>query len=273
MHSVNEPRAEAHALYVAQSRLAERLQPAEDGRSSGTDALVIWDVGLGAATNAMAAIACFEQVIARQGGAAVRPVRLVSFERDLDPLLLVTKKSSHFPHVQHAAPGALARQGHWRHASSLLTWELVAGDFLETFPSAPSPDLVFYDPFSAKTDTPLWSPDVFARMVNHGGARPMELFTYSASTAVRAALLWAGFWVAEGVGTGPKASTTIASTRVPAASHDRGATLPEAALLGPAWLARWRRSDSRYPPGLSDAQKAAFSARIESHPQFGSGAA
>lgn len=272
MHSVNEPRAEAHALYVAQSRLAERLQRAQEGRSSDADPLVIWDVGLGAATNAMAAVACFEQVFAQQGGAAVRPARLISFERDLDPLLLVTKKSSHFPHVQHAAPGALARQGNWAHASRLLTWELVAGDFLETFPSAPSPDLVFYDPFSAKTDTPLWSPDVFARLVSHGGDRPMALFTYSASTAVRAALLWAGFWVAEGVGTGPKASTTIAFTCVPAASRDRGATLREAAWLGPAWLARWRRSDSRYPPGLNDAQKAAFSAKIESHRQFSSGA-
>jgi queuine tRNA-ribosyltransferase len=268
MHSVNDPRTEAQALYIAQSRLAARLLRAEDDRSSGADALVIWDVGLGAATNAMAAIACFEQVFAQQGAAAVRPARLISFERDLDPLLLVTKKSSHFPHVQHAAPGALARQGNWADASGLLKWELVAGDFLETFLSAPAPDLVFYDPFSAKTDTPLWSADVFARLASHGGAKPMELFTYSASTAVRAALLWAGFWVAEGVGTGPKASSTMAFTCAPAALRDRGATFCAVPWLGPAWLARWRRSDSRYPPHLNEAQKAAFSEKIESHRQF-----
>jgi queuine tRNA-ribosyltransferase len=94
----------------------------------------------------------------------------------------------------------------------LLTWELMKGDFLVEFANAPAPDLVFYDPFSAKTDTALWSADVFARLAAHGGAKPMALFTYSASTAVRAALLWAGFRVAEGVGTGPKATTTIAFT-------------------------------------------------------------
>jgi queuine tRNA-ribosyltransferase len=268
MHSVNEPGEEANALYVTQSRLAERVLRQPDGMPATDDPLVIWDVGLGAATNAMAAIACFEKVCAQHGAAALRPVRLISFERDLDPLLLVTKKSSHFPHVQHGAPSTLAKSGTWTHSSGLLRWELVEGDFLETFAAQPAPELVFYDPFSAKTDTVLWSAEVFERLVAHGGTKPMELFTYSASTAVRAALLWAGFWVAEGVGTGPKATTTMAFTVMEGESARAGWASREIPWLGDTWLARWRRSDSRYPPNLGEAQKEAFARKIESHRQF-----
>ncbi len=39
--------------------------------------------------------------------------------------------------------------------------------------------------------------------------KPAELFTYTYSTSVRAAMLAAGFYVAKGCGTGPKAETTI----------------------------------------------------------------
>src|SRR6185436_19030733 len=108
-----------------------------------------------------------------------------------------------------AAPLGILGAGRWTHASHLLTWELVHGDFLTHFDAAVPPDVIFYDPFSAKTDTALWTPEVFARLFGRCRAKPAELFTYSASTAVRAALLNAGFFVAEGVGTGPKEATTI----------------------------------------------------------------
>src|SRR6185369_11218703 len=54
MHSVNDPAEEARSLYVEQSRLISRLQSADNAP------LVIWDVGLGAATNAMATIHAVE---------------------------------------------------------------------------------------------------------------------------------------------------------------------------------------------------------------------
>ena len=82
---------------------------------------------------------------------------------------------------------------------------------------------------------------------------------------MRAALLSAGFFVAEGVGTGPKATTTVAFTH-PASRPDEAAG-PK--LLAAEWLARWHRSDAKFPAGLDDAHKAAFEQRIESHPQFG----
>jgi queuine tRNA-ribosyltransferase len=125
MHSVNRPSDEANALYIEQSRLAQRLlrlperepmlealatietsRPSAEAQSSPKPKveLVIWDVGLGAASNAMAAIACFEKVYAQRNASELRSVRLVSFERDLDALILAMKKSARFPHLQHAAP-------------------------------------------------------------------------------------------------------------------------------------------------------------------------
>lgn len=262
MHSVNAPSEEAERLYVAQSALAKRLRrdtvPADAGE------LVIWDVGLGAASNAMAALQCFEKTLAEFGADALRPLRIVSFECDLDPLKLAVKFASHFPHLRHGAPHALLKDGKWSHDSGLLHWELLEGDFLQRFPESAAPDLIFYDPFSAKTDTGLWTAEVFARIRQHGAGRPAELYTYSAATAVRVALLTAGYHVAAGVGTGPKAHTTAAFTH--ASSLAAHPAAPR--LLGADWLARWRRSDSKFPASLPAADQPAFALRIEQHPQF-----
>lgn len=266
MHSVSAPAEEAERLYVAQSRLAERLR-AGDAATSGAP-LVVWDVGLGAASNAMAAIACAERARSDAAtvapGVSIRPLHLVSFERDLDPLALAARHASHFPHLRHAAPHALLRDGRWRDAGGLVEWELRHGDFLAEFEAAAAPDLVFHDPFSAKTDTGLWTTEVFTRMRRHcaraGGNT--ELYTYSAATAVRVALLRAGWWVAEGAGTGPKTSTTVAYADRPSGG---GAA---ARLLGADWLARWRRSGAKFPTDLPEAGRAAFGQSIEGHPQF-----
>jgi queuine tRNA-ribosyltransferase len=261
MHSISAPEEEANRLYIEQSHLAERLR-----RHAENDErpLVIWDVGLGAASNAMAAIHCAERELASAGPTALRRLHLVSFERDLDPLTLAARNASRFPHLRHGAPHDLLKTGHWNHASGLIDWQLLRGDFLEHLEAAPAPDLIFYDPFSSKTDTALWQSDVFARIHRRCQPDPAELYTYSASTAVRVALLLAGFYVAEGIGTGPKATTTVAFSR-----PDNRIDTPEAPrLLGTEWLARWRRSDSKYPSGLNDSQKLAVEQRIEQHPQF-----
>ena len=263
MHSVSRPSDEAQRLYVDQSHLATRLL--KNGEAPGE--WVIWDVGLGAASNAMAAIECFDRALVAQGVDALRPLRIVSFERDLDPLRLALREPGRFPHIRHAAPHALLKTGRWQHGSGLLTWELLHGDFLAFLESAPVPDVIFYDPFSAKTDSPLWTTEVFARIARHCAPKSAELYTYSASTAVRVALLGAGFFVAEGAGTGPKSATTAAFTRSQGAKEHPSALT----LLGPDWLARWRRSSSQFPPSLPEADRAAFIARFEAHAQFSRG--
>jgi len=262
MHSVSRPSDEAQKLYVEQSALAGRLLKA-DGESAAQE-FVIWDVGLGAASNAMAAIACFETQYAEKTALLLRPVRLISFECDLDPLRLAAKFPGHFPHLRHGAPHALLEKGRWQHASGLLTWELLKGDFLTFIETAAAPDLVFYDPFSSKTDSALWTPDAFAQLQARCVGKPAELYTYSAATAVRVALLSAGFFVGEGVGTGPKATTTVAFTDARAARVHPLAPR----LLGADWLARWRRSSSKFPVNLLEDERAAFERRIEEHPQF-----
>ena len=260
MHSVIAPTEEANKLYIEQSFLASRLLKPQ----VPADELVIWDVGLGAASNAMAAIHCFDSCYAETGENTLRPLRLVSFERDLDPLTLAAKTPNCFPHLRHAAPYKILQDGIWRHASKLLQWELLKGDFRDYIESAEIPDLIFYDPFSYKTDSALWTIEIFTQIFERCSGKSAELYTYSASTAVRVALLTAGFFVAEGVGIGPKSETTIAFTRLRGAEvHPRSPR-----LLGEEWLRRWRRSGSKYPTTLSAEKNPHFDRLIETHPQF-----
>jgi queuine tRNA-ribosyltransferase len=260
MHSVIAPDDEANKLYVEQSCLAARLlkQPAP------ADELVIWDVGLGAAFNAMAAIHCFERCYAERGETALRRLRLVSIERDLDPLLLAAKLPGRFSHLRHGAPFKLLENGKWEHASRLLHWELLKEDFRDCIETASIPDLIFYDLFSANTHSALWTAEIFTRIFQHCAAKSVELYTYSASTAVRVALLTAGFFVADGIGTGPKSATTLAFTRATGAQEHP--LSPR--LLDQQWLARWRRSHVKFPATLPIAEHAHFEQLIENHPQF-----
>jgi queuine tRNA-ribosyltransferase len=261
MHSVNPPCEEANRLYIEQSCLAARLSkpPTQEG-----DELVIWDVGLGAASNAMAAIDRFEKCYAETNDNALRSLRLVSFERDLDPLALAAKEPVRFPHLRHGAPFQILENGKWQHASGLLQWELFKGDFTCLMESAAIPDLIYYDPFSAKTDAELWTAEFFSRIFNRCLPKSAELYTYSAATVVRASLLTAGFFVATGIGTGPKLDTTIAFSRATGA-QDHPLT-PR--LLGREWLARWRRSGAKFPPTLLDEERGDFERLIEAHRQF-----
>jgi len=262
MHSVNHPSDEANTLYVEQSCLAARLCK----RTAQADELVIWDMGLGAASNAMAAIRCFEKCHAEMGDKAIRQLRLVSFDCDLDPLVLAARDPVRFPHLRHRAPLQFLESGKWQHATNLLKWELLQGDFLGFIESATIPDLIYYDPFSSKTDTALWTAEIFSRIFRRCLPKAAELYSYSAATAVRVALLLAGFFVAQGVGIGPKASTTIAFTRAEGA-QDHPLSPP---LLGQEWLTRWRRSGAKFPPTLAHEERAQFESFIESHQQFAS---
>ena len=228
------------------------------------DALVIWDVGLGAAFNAMAALHCFERCYTESGGNVLRAVHIVSFECDLDPLTLATNNPDCFPHLRHAAPASIRKTSKWEHPSGLLRWELYKGDFRDCLEVAQIPDLIFYDPFSFKTDSALWTTDIFARIFQRCVEKSTELYTYSASTAVRVALLAAGFFVAEGIGTGPKSTTTSAFTKETGARNHP--LHPQ--LLGQQWLARWRRSHAKFPPTLTQEERSSFEQLIETHPQF-----
>jgi queuine tRNA-ribosyltransferase len=249
---VNNPAEEARSLYVEQSRLLQRLQSAHD------TPLVVWDVGLGAATNAMTAIHAVESIPAQQ---LQRRLQLVSFENDLDSLHLALRHTRWFKHLRHAAPNQLLSNNRWQSDSGSIEWLLLSGDFMQRKYGAAAPDIVFFDPFSFKTDSALWTLQSFRELAQVCQHKATEIFTYTYSTRVRAALLAAGFFVAKGRATGPKLETTIALSPL-------AMTLPHGReLLGADWLSKWQRSDSQAPMGVDDADEAWRDA-VTSHSQF-----
>jgi len=255
MHPTDDPVEEARTLYVEQSRLAVRLMQPE------VLPLVVWDVGLGSAANAMAAIAAVQSLHAEPAAAPGRGLTLVSFENDLDSLTLALRHPAWFKYLRHAAPRRLLAENRWTCATSGVDWQLFRGDFRDCKFAAPAPDLIFFDPFSFKTDTALWSMTEFRELAGVCALKAVELFTYSASTSVRAALLAAGFFVAKGRGSGPKAETTIGlSPAAAAVPHGRE-------LLGEEWLGRWRRSDAPAPIGSSP-DDGSWRQAVSGHPQF-----
>jgi queuine tRNA-ribosyltransferase len=250
MHPGGDSKPEAQSLYVEQSRLIERLEAPSD------QPLVLWDVGLGAAANAMAAILAAQELPVE---ACARPLLVVSFERDLDSLKLALDHPGWFKHLRHAAPRALLAANRWVSRDSRIEWRLAQGDFALTKFAAPSPDIIYFDPFSFKTDRDLWTLPAFRELAALCASKPAELFTYTYSTGVRAAMLAAGFYVAKGRGTGPKAETTIALS--PGAAAQRHAH----ELLGQEWLDKWQRSDACAPLGHTDDT---WRDAIAAHPQF-----
>jgi queuine tRNA-ribosyltransferase len=255
MHSVTDPLVEARSLYVEQSRLIERLQ------AGGSEPLVVWDVGLGAAANAMAAILDAEKC---ELGPIRRGLKLVSFENDLDSLRLALDHPRWFKHLRHPAPATLLRQLAWENPAAAIEWQLLVGDFAEQKLAAQPPDIIFFDPFSFKTDGALWTQSAFSGLLGICCNSATELYTYSYSTSVRAAMLAAGFYVAKGRGTGPKAETTIGlSPRAALTAHGHE-------LLGKEWLEKWQRSDAQAPFG-SAADDDSWREAIRNHPQFVSG--
>ncbi len=243
MHSSNHPDGEAERVYVTQSSLLAQVE---------TRPLVIWDVGLGAAHNAMA-------VIRRLDGVPHAPVTLISFEHDLDALRLALGELKAFPHLRHPAPHLLAH--HRRYQRDALSWTLCEGDFLATFPTQPQPDVIFYDPFSSKVDTAMWSLATFGALFAHL-TRPVELFTYTSSTAVRSSMLAAGFHVARGVSSGAKPETTIALKGISDADFSRHT------LLGREWLDRRARSTARFGADIAPEHHPALEHAIATHAQF-----
>ena len=254
MHSVNAPEEEAKRLYVDQSRFGERILEPDAGEWT------IWDVGLGAATNVMGLITTYEKWATEKGADRLRPVHIISFERDLDPLRLAFKHSECFPQLRHSAPAHILKTGEWKSKTLPLKWTLVFGDFSKTLRTVTPPDVIFYDPFSFKTDSLLWSWSFFQELYSVCAEKPTELYTYSASTAVRAGLLGAGFYVARGVGTGPKKETTIALTH---SAKDSGHE-----LLNNHWLGQWERSSAQYPIGLLAEEYSLFREKLYSHGQL-----
>lgn len=256
-HPVIGPAAEAEALYVRQVRLVERL-----GNQAGE--FVIWDVGLGAAANALAVLC------ATRGLACV--LRLVSFDHTLAPLefgLNHADDLGYFSGYEETAKRLLVhRRVAFTQEQQTVDWEFHLGDFptLVAGPAAqrlPKPHAILFDAFSPATNPAMWTQPLFAALFRLlDPRRPCALPTYSRSTMLRATLLLAGFYVGIGHATGEKEETTIGANTL--------SLLDEP--LDRAWLARARRSSSAEPLWEPVYRQARLSSatweKLQDHPQF-----
>ncbi len=271
MHATVHPDVEAAQIYIDQSQLiaaaaagrgpsgpAGSASDPVDGEAPADVAaavrpLVVWDVGLGAAHNAMALIHRLEA----SGGHA--PVHLVSFEHDLDAFRLALSHQKYFPHLRHEAPHRLAGAGSY--TKGAVSWQLVEGNFLDKMASSPQPDVIFYDPFSSKVDHEMWALPAFVQLFDFL-QHPVELFTYSSSTSARSCLLAAGFYLARGVPSGGRAETTIALKKL------HPADFTGHPLLGAEWLTKRARSSAKFPTAVAAEALPELERRVLEHPQF-----
>ena len=117
MHNPLGPWLEAQELYIRQSGLEERLC----NENFSKVPLVIYDVGLGAAANALAAVDTYLKL--KMTNENIRPLHIVSFENDTDSLKLALRNAPAFPHLHHAAPHELMKLNKWVSPKGNIVWE------------------------------------------------------------------------------------------------------------------------------------------------------
>jgi tRNA U34 5-methylaminomethyl-2-thiouridine-forming methyltransferase MnmC len=253
MHPQLGPREEARRVYVQGARLEELLTP------PGAAEVVVFDVGLGGAANAIAALSC-RRALGRQGTAA-RPLRVVSFEQDLDAPRFALAHAQQLDYLAgfDEALAALMATGAWEDGEG-LAWELRVGDFTRWIQEEPRrADVIFFDPFSPRSNPAMWSLPVLTGLYGcRRMASPTRLATYSSALSVRAGLLLAGFYVGDGPALEGSRRATLASTDF---SDLR-------APLGPRWLARWRRDSDPWPSLTPAGQHRHLREALLAHPQW-----
>jgi hypothetical protein len=244
------PKFEATLLHVDQPRLRERCEAAPH--------FVVWDVGLGAAANALAVIEAL--------GSCETPVEIHSFDQTTGPLEFALEHAGELGYL--AGKEEILRQMIARgfaQVNARMSWTLHRGDFSKEIGrlGAPSPHAILYDPYSAAKNPEMWTFSHFASLSRAlDPARPCLLTNYTRSTSMRVALLLAGFYVGVGKSIGMKAETTIASNCL---------ELLESPLRAD-WLGRVKRSRNAAPLRsnaytLSSISDDDFEV-LRSHPQF-----
>lgn len=232
------PLVEANQLHVDQQRLLERSQalalPSAGpiGSKQGVR-FVIWDVGLGAAANVLAAIEALKETCVE--------IEIHSFDKTTGPAefaILHAEELGYLDNYKEVLSGLLS-QGQVR-VSDKIHWTLHLGDFgslLKTRKYA-APNAILYDPYSAKGNPEMWTLDHFQQLYLQTDPNVSCLLTnYTCSTAVRASLLLAGFYVGTGCAVHTKRETTIASNQLALLTQP----------LDAKWLERARNSTNAAP--------------------------
>ena len=261
-HPVIGPVAEAEAVHVAGTRLVERANALPPGET-----FVIWDVGLGAAANALTAIRALAT-----GGVRTEEIELHSFDSTFGPLdfALQNHLALDYPCGYEPELAALRQDGTVLVRlinSGVVRWHAHLGDFparLADGRELPAPHAVFYDPYSPTVNPEMWTLKTFAALYDRLRADvPCLLTTYTRSTAVRVTLLLAGFFVGVGGATGEKDETTVATNTLALLKHP----------LGRGWLEKVYASTNAAPlrAGVTNSRGPIMEADFETlraHRQF-----
>jgi hypothetical protein len=271
-HPVIGPVAEAEALYVNQLRLRERLQ-----NHSGE--FVIWDVGLGAAANALAVLRATRGITC--------DIRLVSFDHTIEPLEFALRHAADLGYFggyeNHLKEFIRAHRVAFQDGRQTVDWEFHLGDFPALLESRsrgdeahsskseignrkseiPAPHAILFDAYSPAKNPAMWTLPLFTDLFRLlDPQRPCAMPTYSRSTILRVTLLLAGFFVGVGHATGLKEETTIAANALDLIAEP----------LDASWLGRAGRSHSAEPlqePVYSRAPLSpATVEKLRRHPQF-----
>jgi tRNA U34 5-methylaminomethyl-2-thiouridine-forming methyltransferase MnmC len=248
MHNPVGPWAEANDLYIRQSRLRARLT------ADAQAPLVLFDVGLGAASNAIAA--CHARKLI---GHEARQLQIISFENDLELLRFTIDHAHHFPHLNGYVDAleSLLQHHHWTSPDGFVDWQLRPGDFMQTIDHEPTrAELIFFDPYSPAVNQDMWSLETFTKLIQK--CQPQAIgYTYSVATPIRVAMMLAGFYAGQGSPTGLKRETTQFALAAEALDQP----------FGLEWFGRWVRSHHQLPFGTSSEQAADLKTRFCAHPQ------
>jgi tRNA U34 5-methylaminomethyl-2-thiouridine-forming methyltransferase MnmC len=256
-HPVAGPVAEAEALYVRQLQLRERIR-------SCAEEFVIWDVGLGAAANALVALQCSSDIPAK--------VRVMSFDHTTAALEFALKHASALrymtPFEAQVRQLLGAGEATFRNGSQQVQWSTMIGDFPSIIAdrvegSIPPPHVIFFDAFSPARNPDMWTLKVLSDV--HActrPSRPCSFATFSRSTVARTTLLLAGFFVGAGEALAGKEETTIAA--------NTRELVPRS--LDHEWLERVRRSHSAEPLRAATYVQRPLAEKtweqLRAHPQF-----
>jgi hypothetical protein len=208
MHSRIGPLAEAKTLYLDQSKVIELLKV--DTESP----LVVYDVGLGLAVNALLPI---EGAL---NGNFRRKLEIHSFENEIAGIQFALSHLDNFKFLESHQPKILSllNNGFWESTHKEVIWKLHVGDFRQVdLTPLPSPEIIFYDFHSPKTSPELWNESIFNKVYDACKANKLKnintlLITYSSARSVRDAMKAAGFYVGNGIPTSAKRDTTLATT-------------------------------------------------------------